>query len=121
MIILPPYIPPPPTEEARELGRKVTDLLLLAREADPNLGMQDISQSLRIAEASLRSELGAGNSQASKIALAAAGLLAMAVLGAFAYLYTGSAPGANIPSIALLIGGGVIVLVLLVVFMALRK
>ena len=49
-----------PSPEAQDLGSRLADLIRLARQGNPDLGMRDIDQSLEVALRTIHAEMGSG-------------------------------------------------------------
>jgi hypothetical protein len=104
-----PVTPPQPSQEARELGRKMAELVRIFREGYPNLSFTEVRQAMRVAESELGSEFrGAGARMTVAIALTVAALM----VGVFTFLLFSQPDG--LPPYALM----VVIIGLLVVGLA---
>ena len=78
------FVPPPPSKEAIELGKKIAEAVRMLRDQNPAIRPADVRRGLRLAESELRSSMGGGNP--AHYALAAT-VVMIIVAGVVAYMF----------------------------------
>ncbi len=96
-----PVIPPPPSQKALDLGRKMAELISIFREGNPDLKFTEVRMAMRIAEKeAMRDFSGTGVQTALVIGLVL--LVALGGVFVFMFRFIGRPGGTGSGSIALI-------------------